>query len=150
MSGIRFTISVDGEVQIDRMLSRFGNAMDDFRPFFKDAEERLEWATSMQFENEGRRSGGWRPLSPRYAAWKLARHGSRPLMQLSSELKDSFRTVRMTALEFAWGTQVGYAMFHQRGTSKMPQRKLIDLTEDDRRSLMKALQFNLVKAIKSS
>lgn len=147
--GLRFTISVDGEVQLDRMLSRFGKAMDDMSPFFKDAEERLGWAVSMQFENQGQRSGGWAPLSPRYAAWKLTHYGGKPLLQLSGDLKDSFRTLRMTALEFAWGTQIGYAIFHQRGTVKMPQRKVIALTDDDRRSLMKALQYNVVKQVKS-
>lgn len=150
MPGIRFEVTVDGEKQLDRALSRFGDHLGDMRPFFQKASEMISSAVEEQFETEGSRTSGWAPLSPRYAAWKMAQVGNQPILVFTGRMKksligegpDSIREADRDQLR--WGTSVPYAIFHQRGTSRMPQRRIIDLTEQDRQDLMKALQRFMV------
>ena len=149
-SAVRFTIDVDGETQLDQALSRFGNHLSDMTRFFELAADMLSGFVQQQFDTEGGRAGAWAPLSPFYAAYKLARVGSAPILVYSGRLRmsliertgDSIREITPDAMK--WGTSVPYATFHQRGGRFLPQRRMIDLTEDDRRALMKALQRFLV------
>jgi phage gpG-like protein len=150
--GVRFTMEVEGEVQLDRALSRFGDHLSDMSPFFEVVANMLQDIVGQQFDTEGGRTGGWTPLSPQYAAYKLSQVGSQPTLVYTGRMRrslierggDNIREITSDSLR--WGTSVRseggfpYPRAHQTGTRKMPQRRIIDLTEDDRRSLMKALQ----------
>jgi len=146
MTGIRFEIEVDGEQQLDRALSRFGDRLRNIQPFFEIAADMVAGFVRAQFESEGGRTGGWAALSPRYAAYKLAKVGPQPILVFTGRMRqsliertgDNIREIGTDSMK--WGTSTPYAIFHQRGTSKMPQRKIIDLTEDDKMALMKTLQ----------
>lgn len=142
--GIRFQLDVDGEQQLDRGLSRFGKALTDVRPFFETMENVLERSIAQQFATQG--AGRWRPLSARYAAWKASRMGSKPILQASGELMRSFKRRRMTKDRLEWGSQLKRGVFHHRGTRKMPQRKIVWLSEGEKRSAMKELQRFLVSS----
>jgi len=91
--------------------------------------------TKINFITQGR--GSWRPLSPKYAA----RKGSRGAGVLRSTDK-LFRSVTQRGgqnisklrrqsfgMEYIFGTKDKKAKFHQFGTRKMPQRKVIDVTK---------------------
>jgi phage gpG-like protein len=43
------------------------------------------------------------------------------------------------------GTVVNFAIYHQKGTSKMPARPLIQLTDEDKKRWVKYIQKYLVK-----
>jgi len=43
-------------------------------------------------------------------------------------------------LHMRWGTSVPYAMWQQTGTRKMPARRLMDFTEEDRVVIQKQIQ----------
>ncbi len=144
--GVNLELSVDGDVQLDRSLQRFGDNLSDLSPFFEVAADMVSGFVKQQFDSQGGRTQGWRALSPDYAAWKLAQVGSQPILVFTGRMRRSLITrtgesIRhISPLSMKWGTSVDYAIYHQRGTGKMPQRRIIDLTEDDRRSLMKLLQ----------
>lgn len=147
---VQFSLNVEGEQQVARMLSRVTEKINDLRPFLDSAAGFLVATMGDQFSGEGSRTGGWAPLSPRYAADKARRWGSKPILEASGAMKASLtgtggrnisRQIGGDTLEF--GTSVPYARYHQTGTSRMPQRRILDLTEDDRRGLMKLLQRHL-------
>ena len=155
-TGIRFELTVDGEKQLDRALSRGGDHLSDVSPFFEVAADMIAGFVELQFDTQGGRTGGWMPLSPQYAAWKFAQVGAQPIMVFTGRLKRSLiergaNNIReISSDQMKWGTSIKtakgapYPIFHQRGTSRMPQRRIIDLTEDDRNALMKALQRFMV------
>lgn len=145
MSGLRFTLVVDNEVQLDRALSRFGAAFTELKPFFNDMVTLLEESVARQFSSEGGNVGGWAPLSPRYAMWKAAAVGAKPILQLTGAMRKSFKAKKVTNSELHWGSTSRYAPFHQRGTSKMPARKIIHLASEDRRRALKELQKFVVR-----
>lgn len=141
---LRFTVIVDGEVQIDRALSRLVGKVTRLDEYFKIVADVMDEAVRKQFESEGGRTDKWEPLSPRYAEWKARRVGAKPILQLTGAMSESFKTVRISSSEIAWGSQDPKAVLHQRGTSRMVQRKIIDLTEADRTRLMKELHRFLI------
>jgi phage gpG-like protein len=84
------------------------------------------------FRNAGKRwQAAWRPLAPTTLAEKL-RLGYPPnILVRSGDLRTSL-TMRPLGVEqlrphdVEAGTNVPYADFHQRGTKRMPQRKLVN------------------------
>lgn len=81
------------------------------------------------FMTNGLPSGGWAPLSPKYAAFKVTRYGPMPTMIATGELFASLTTglvtdkVTNTSVEFA--NKVRYSKWHQYGTTRMPMRRLV-------------------------
>jgi len=152
MVGMSFEF--EGDVQLGRALSRFENAVVNLQPFFTQTATFLETSVGKQFSSQGGRTGGWAPLSPSYAAWKAVNFPGAPLMvatgalraSLSGRSSDSIREVRRDQLK--WGTRVGYAGVHQRGSGNMPQRRVVDLVNDDRRDIMKSLHRRVISEIK--
>ncbi len=142
---LRFTFEVDGEVQVDRALSRFGEYAKDLSVPFKKMAESFKRLERAQFGSEGGRAGQWAPLSATYAAWKAANFPGKPLLQLTGILSESLQgdnpwyIERITPKSLELGTRVSYARFHQRGTGKMPMRSVIKLTEADKQEWMKIL-----------
>jgi phage gpG-like protein len=140
--------TVFGERQLARALSRFGEGVRDVRPAWEDMANEFIRIEREQFVSSGGRSGGWRPLSPAYAASKPA---GRPIMVLSGDLRRSLtqqggqniREIRPE--EMRLGTRVPYAIFHQQGTRRMPARRVVDLSEDDRRNWVRILQRYFVR-----
>lgn len=104
---------------------------DNFKSVFRWAQRELERANRANFASQGAASGKpWMPLDNEYARWKLANHGALPILVVSGTLKDSLTRLRGAPNEIdkksaVFGTNVPYAKFHQSGTSKMPQRKVV-------------------------
>ena len=84
------TFEVAGDEQLKRSFSRFGEQAKDLSEPFREIVKDFHKIEKRQFESEGSYgSGGWQPLSPRYAAWKAKKHPGRPLMVVSGLLKES-------------------------------------------------------------
>ena len=124
-------VSVDtSEVRhlMERMLVRESN----YFTVAEAAKGYLEAANAENFASNGLPVGGWAPLRPETAAWKLA-HGypATPLVD-SGELFESVThfagansQIRPKSAEF--GTTVSYAQFHQYGApgAHLPKRQII-------------------------
>ena len=103
-----------------------------FTPVFRWMMQELQKAHRDNFRTEGTTSGfPWQPLDPQYASWKLANYGANGILVRSGDLRNSLTSmnsnrgaVRDIGLRTAYfGTTIGYAKFHQSGTSNMAQRK---------------------------
>jgi len=151
------TFEVAGDVQIARSLSRFGEGVKDMRPVFEEIAKLFFSIERRQFDSEGSYgSGRWAPLSPTYADWKERNFPGQPILQRSRRLMSSLigvtsDTVKETSpMSFRIGTSVPYAIYHQEGTGRMPMRKVIDLTESDKREWTKVVQRWLVDIAKKA
>lgn len=138
-----------GEKQVSQMLSRTTDKAADLGPYWIMVQGLLRQVIGEQFTTEGGRTGGWAPLSARYALDKARRFGSQPILVASGALRRSLMggSGQISQQEgnetLRFGTSVPYGVFHQTGTSRMPQRRILDLTNDDRRTMMKLLQRHL-------
>ena len=131
MSKPRISVNIKGIAEVEAKIISIELRSTNFAPVFAKAKLELSAASASNFSLGGLPSGGWSPLSPQYAAWKLARFpGAPPLVRsgrlaasLSGGTVDSVFSVTPTKMQV--GTRLEYAKFHQYGTSKMPKRKIV-------------------------
>lgn len=133
-------------------LARFRDNIADAEPAFEAMADHQAKVNTRQFDSQGGYgSGGWAPLSPAYAAWKMKHHPGKPIMELSGDLRDSMvkRPFGIDAIQrdgMIIGTQVSYAPYHQHGTPNMPARPLFGTPQDaDTKVFAKILQSWIVK-----
>jgi hypothetical protein len=141
--GFEFKMSVPGVEPVRVKLQGFTTAIGDFTPFWRD------YAAPLLFDRAQRNietRGGfapyaWAPLSPGYAAWKAKRFPSQGLMRRTDRLFNSLSynngaagpggIARFSKTHAEMGTSVPYAMHHQRGTRRMPQRVILPLANSE-------------------
>ncbi len=148
--GTRFTFDIAGQRQVDRQLSRFGENVRDLRPFYQDTVREFSAIAEDQFNTEGGRAQKWEPLNPAYAAFKARMFPATGILHATGRLRasivagntsESVKDIRPQSLR--WGTTVPYAVKHQTGDG-VPERRIIDLTREDRQDVLRRLQRYLV------
>lgn len=130
-AAIRFTLALPGLQALSVGLSRMRTDISDWTKFWRERFAPGFYRSVLEdFVLEGGHSGArWAPLSPAYAKWKASRFPGAGILVASGQLKASlsgpdaplsvFRP-GPTSLEI--GTEVPYALAHQLGTRRMPQR----------------------------
>lgn len=154
-----FTFEVAGEKQIARRFTRLDAAVEDMTPAFKEITKSFYAGEKLQFETEGGwGSGGWLPLSPAYEAWK---DPTLPIMEVSGDLKAALtgRVPPNTAgnveiiesNQLILGTDIDYAIYHQSNAprTKIPQRKVIELPESERKKWTSIIHEHIWKTQRS-
>lgn len=125
LGSLMLRMEVAGFEPVAVSLSRFGEAIEDFRPFwtryFAPAFYRL---VQRNFETEGSLVGGWAPLSPQYAAWKQRHYPGKTILRRTDALfhSMSYRGAGHVGPQgifiaesraLVLGTGVPYAIYHQ-------------------------------------
>lgn len=141
---VRLTFAVFGDVQVDRTLEGIEAAAADLRPAWEVLRGRFLTSERRQFASQGGYSGGWRPLSPRYAAWKAAHFPGKTILRRTDDLYESLVDGPDIAIlepdYMILGTSVGYAAYHQHGSGALPQRRPVELPDRERAEWVKVLQ----------
>lgn len=141
---MKLTIDVEGDVQIERQLIRFGKRAIDAKPAFAAIAEALLKIEERQFNSQGGTgSGGWAPLSIATLKGKKDQrilHDTLDLRNSLTRRSDSNLKLIITDSFMVFGSKLEYAKYHQLGTSKMPQRRPVELTGTERTALTKILQ----------
>lgn len=104
------------------------------------------------FESEGgtTRGGRWQELSPRYRARKAKTHPGKTILRredrlfrsLTSDTENmSFGSATSFGFSYRFGTAIDeiYPEAHQKGLGRMPQRKFLDITEQQGRGIVAAI-----------
>lgn len=138
-----------GDEQLNRTIDRSLEALDDATPAWDVIATSFARAERRQFRSEGGyASGGWRPLSPAYAAWKARHYPGRLILERTGALKRSL-TERPLGVEvllprrMVIGSDVDYGRYHQRGDG-LPRRRPVELPESLRREWVKVLQRYII------
>lgn len=72
----------------------------------------------------------WAPLAPATRARRaLIGLGARPILEVTGRLRKSFRRSRLTNKEVVITNSTPYGGFHQMGTRKMPQRRIVGFSQ---------------------
>ncbi len=151
---MRIAFEFYGDKQVNRKLARVQEDIQDFTPAWEAMADDFQAAAQAQFASTGATgSGGWAPLSPVYAAWKARRFPGQPILVRSGRLRDTltkrpFGVERIDPQQMAIGSDVSYGLFHQKGTSKMPRRRPVELTEANRRLMVKRAQQHAFGSLK--
>ena len=138
---------------MDRGIARFADGVTDYRPIWPMFEDLFYAQEKRQFQTEGDEGGDhWKELSPVYADWKEAHFPGKPILQRTGDLYASLTSrtdpnavCREERKTLTLGSRIPYAIYHQRGTSKMPARPEIQLNEGFKREAMHHMQTYLVQ-----
>jgi phage gpG-like protein len=121
--------------------------------------QRLQTTERQMFRTQGGfgRSGNWKPLSPEYAELKAKKYPGKTILRREDRL---FRSLTATSEDsvstgtggqglyvFRFGSRVPYTIFHQRGTPRMPARKLFDMTGQQLRGLAAAMGRTITEGL---
>lgn len=140
----RFTFGILGEDQVDRTFADIEDRVHDWRPAWSALRDRFLVLEQRQFATQGTYSGGWSPLSPKYAAWKHARFPGRTILRRTDELYRSLTDGPQIDIRepmfMRLGTAVAHGAFHQSGTENMPRRRPVELPASERQNWVKVLQ----------
>lgn len=153
---VEVRIETLGAERFVRGFNRFEAEMRDLRePFGVIAEDFAETA-ERNFGAVGTPEK-WAPLSPEYAKWKAKVRPGRQILVFDGKMYESLRGVRtgfgpdtvrdIQAQRAEFGTTVPYAIFHQTGTRKMPRRKPVQLTDQDKRRWARVIHEWAVKGL---
>ena len=131
-------VIIHGEDKLDRDLGVYADRLR--RPFQRGGAR----ARAIQYvTNESRRQitegqrGDYKPLSPRYRAWKEKKYPGRPTLVITgrtvrsmtnSKSRDFYSKVRGGGKVLEMGTKYSISAYHQKGTKRMPARPLFRLT----------------------
>lgn len=131
---IAISVRIDGDEALNRVLDGWTRKIEDWQPAWRQIVLDHRETSMLQFVGDGRVDGlsRYAPLSPRYARWKARRYPGRPILTASGRLQrettGAKTTLTKTRLEIRIPTP--YAIFHQRGTSKMPARPVLRLAQN--------------------
>lgn len=154
---MRFTYTVDGVEEFNRGFNRITAYISDFTSLWPEVAKEFYGIEREQFDSIGAKgaSGKWAALSKAYAVYKAKKYPGKPILQATGSLFASMTgfdaadsIFRPTATDLTIGTQREGAIYHQRETSRMPMRKVIDMTDDGKRRLQKAIQKGLVAFVR--
>lgn len=140
---MQIEIGVSGDVQVSRQILRVGDRELHAQPAFHAIADQLYGWEAEQFASEGEfASGGWAPLAARTRAHKLV---DRILFETGALARSLTHRGGDNVLVvnddwMAFGTTDAKAGFHQRGTSRMPRRRPLELNEQMRQTVVKVLQ----------
>ncbi len=139
---LQFKLTFVNADKFELALAAWRDSIEDWTRIWPKVADHLRAKTAQQFTSQGATgaSGPWDGLSEPYRRRKLKRWGDRPILQASGKLLgaavggseghlENFEPLRMQ-----FGVDAGvvpYAIYHQTGTSKMPARRILDLTEGD-------------------
>ena len=141
-------LRVSGASELTRRLKAQEAAAVDLRPVWLELRERFVRYETRTFSSQGGVSGRWAPLSPEYGAWKAQHYGGKRILQRSGDLMRSLSSDLaievITPHSMLLGSDSRYGHFHQTGTKNMPRRKVIDLSEGERRLWIRAIRDHLM------
>ena len=126
----------------------------------------LEKALGRQFKGEGigPRRGAWAPLAPKYAEWKSAPSGDKPILERTGNMKAALTSpichspcAAFDDASLKFGTRgLQYPNYHQLGTQtreghhKMVDRPLFDFDDKADRAIKGAVLQGVRQAVKAA
>lgn len=153
---VNLGFKVEGQGKLLDALDELELTFRDFRPLFREAAKLFYEFEKQAFETEGESSaaGDWEELSPLHELIKQQAFPGKTILRRTDAL---FRSLtqpnargsirRVTDTELLIGTGIDYALYHQTGTSRMPERPVIALTDEQQRQMATFLRRGLAEFV---
>lgn len=135
-------IETIGDERLVRGFNRYVEHISDFRPAFEQIEKEFLNFNKVNFEHEGTPEK-FKPLSPKYKAWKEKNFPGRPILVLTGKLKKAltekedgyYRDVRPKRAVFALRNKIkyGYVQYYA-------GRKAVQLTNEIKERFSRIIQ----------
>lgn len=144
---MELTFSIDGDLQLSRVLESFAMNIQDWTPAFEQSAAGLiEIFSTEVFDTQGQIiDESWSPLSRAYALQKSKKYGDQPILVATENMKNSFgATIDPTSLTIF--NSASYFKYHQSSLprEKIPRRVMMKLTDDMRANVVRAFQQQIL------
>lgn len=134
--------------------------LNNMEPVFELAHDVFVAEEAQQFKTEGAYLQGgqeWAPLSPAYAKRKPAPPAPFGILYRTGALyggvtdeSDPAHIKEIGPQRAVMGTSVSYGKYHQTGTPKMPQRKVISVRDRVKRLIFRAGRLHILRGLMPS
>lgn len=144
---LNFRIDIDGHPTIDRTLQVYNDKLRDFTPAFRVMIDYLQQYESQVFTAEGSSDElkPWAALTEPYATRKQKQYPGSTILIRSRVLYNSLIGTGVGNISLVsnrnmeYGTEIPYAIYHQRGTRHMTARPILRLGNRARNKLTQIL-----------
>jgi len=148
---IQMHISLTGVKEFEGNLDRIHNVVRSFEPELRDIGEwYMDFIQNDVFETEGGVIGeNWASLDPKYAAEKAKNYPGRGVLEASGKMRTSWKlytTSHYALIE----NETDYAVYHQEGTSRLPQRMFVKLDQDRQDTIVDMFKEGILKRIQNA
>lgn len=137
---VRFDVA--GDMQYSRAFDAAAHEAEDLSEPLTEVGDIVLRAVFEQFRTEGAFGLGskWKPLNPAYANWKRQHVGEEPIMVFTGETRSKMiarSAVHVSPRRMVYDPRAPeFALRHQKGDpgdTPMPQRKLVEIPDTERR-----------------
>jgi phage gpG-like protein len=146
-----FDITLQGEAEVLKILTRVGLAMDDLEGAMSDVgQHAIKYFSGQVFASRGSVIGQpWAPLNPTYAAHKARLYPGRPPLVRTGLMQRSF-TSDPSKMQVTIGNSAPYFQYHQSSAerSKLPRRAMIGLSEQLQSDIVETVRSSLINKIR--
>ena len=133
------SIELDGR-QTKAILKRYKSRVQNLEPPLKGWGNYMEQETERQFATETDPDGvRWAALAPSTLAQKRRLGYPDSILTRTGKMRNSVVAIA-DARSVLIGVDVPYAIFHQRGTRKMPQRRILGMNDKREQKLRKLIR----------
>lgn len=133
----RMRFEILGETMYSRAFEAYAEEVRDMSEPLAQVGEQLRLSVSEQFRTEGVRGAEpWQRLNAAYARWKLSVVGPEPILVLTGAMRHAMTSreaLHVSPHRLVYEPDDEKAVWHQTGAGNLPPRKMVDLTEGDRR-----------------
>lgn len=157
MAKLSISITTAGQEALKRSFYKVVEAVDDFRPHWKEVKSELFEIEREIFASEGGKSasGRWQELPSPYKEIKAANYGDHGILyregdfyrSLTSDTPDTIFNTDKNTLEF--GSSLPYFRAHQLGKG-VPRRAPVDFTSEHKTRIGRRMRKSLMPFIRKS
>lgn len=152
---VRVTLSLEGELVIDRVLAGIEERASDLRPAWPAVLKAFQAAVGRAFASEGASTGApWAPLAKSTQAERvrLGFGAAHPILKRTGKLEraltlgeGAFASMGPSSLALRLSSEIEYFKYHQSTKPRrhLPRRAPVLLTADDRTQLLHPLRLYL-------
>jgi phage gpG-like protein len=148
---IKMNISLTGVKEFEGTLDRIQSVLHDFTPELREAGEwYMNFIQNDVWETEGGAiQENWASLNSRYAASKAKRYPGRGVLEASGRMRNAWKLY--TTSQYALiENSTDYAIYHQGGTSRIPQRMFVKFTQDVKSTIYDIFEKGVLKRIQNA
>jgi phage gpG-like protein len=132
----RLRVDITGLDKTNATLDKLSGIINNLEPELVDVGTWLMGFLQVDvFDTEGGAiSAPWQALSSPYSFYKSKNYPGRAILEASGEMRKGYALMTTTQYAIVENT-VEYAKYHQSGTSRLPQRMLVNVTDELKRTV---------------
>jgi phage gpG-like protein len=150
MANLQLSFAIEGDVELNRSLEGVSADLKNWKPEFAKTGRYLIKTFQQNFASAGVGLGSqWKPLKPKYRAWKMAHGYSGDILVKTGKMMKSFEYIA-TPYDVTISNAMPYFVYHQSNKPRkvLPRRIMMKMTFKLRQGVVKIFQTAVQTTLK--